>query len=96
MNRLEAIRALRDGDVIGGRFVGNEVSRGRLHTFSVDICKSGSTFLAIIRSNIMFDRRGRLNTYRVSFTPKQLLAYLRRHYPIKDVHVEKDPFKEVA
>lgn len=96
MNRLEARRALRDGDVIGGKHVGNEVSRGRLHTYTVDICKSGSTFLAIIRSNIMFDRYGKLNTYRVSLTTKQVLAYIRRHYPIKCACVEKDPFREVA
>lgn len=91
MNRLEAIEALRMGDVIGGRFVGNEKSRGRLHIFTIDICEHGDSFLAVFHSNIMFDIKTKKPIpYIIRLTHKQVVDYIHRHYP------EQEITKEVA
>lgn len=78
MNRLEAIRALRSGDVLENDFVGIESVHNRLHTYTITLMSN----IAIIQSNVMTNKYGQLITYQVKLTGMQVLAYIRRHYPL--------------
>lgn len=86
MTRLDAIRDIRLGRGIQLTHV------GRFTTFRVIIRRSpikGGSPQAI------FDCCKARRSYYINITPKQVLAYIRRHYPrnLWDTVVEPEPFK---
>ena len=77
MNRLEAIRALRSGDVLENTFVGIEGHNGRFHTYTITVY--GLT--AVFHDPWYTDKRYRPIPVPIKLSFRQLLGYIQRHYP---------------
>lgn len=99
MNRLEAFRAVRSGDVVTVKVVGKESPYGRPHTYTLNLYSDN-----VVIQDYMMGHRDRVSgkmqpaVYIIrNLTPKQILSFIRRHFPIRNyVRIEKDPFREVA
>ncbi len=81
LTRLEAIQDINLGRGIQLRFVGHEHADGRRSTFNVILRRNGRGGCeAVIDCRIM--RR----CYIVQLTAKQVLSYIRLHYPRVDAN----------
>lgn len=77
LSRLEAIQDIRLGRGICLPFTGQKLADGRTHTFRVILRRSFRGAEAAIDCMTM------RQTYYINLTPKQVLAFIRRHYPRK-------------
>ena len=74
MTRLEAIRDIRSGWFLKKSFIGHKVKGKRAHNYTITI--QGLT--AWIDCKVM------KKEYVIRLSPKQLLSYIKLHYPTKE------------